>query len=432
MASKVENQVIEGSIATLITQLVVVFIGVVTTFLIARVLGPSGKGLFTITLTLASILVTIFHSSLGFANAHFASQSPELRPSLLGNGIALSFIGGGIFTFLVAIFFTNLRQNHYPIVSDRLWVIVLLAIIPLLLQELSNGLVFGMESLLKMTATLLGKELVFLSLVIVLIMLNEGSTFGFISLWLAIAFIGSSLMLIQAFRSTSESPFIEVTTMLKALKFGINYHSTHIFTLLRLRFDPLLIGLFLTSDEVGYYSIVMAFIAGIWSVPAIFGPYLLKHFRNFGIEPGYELISLTLRTCFSLVVVIAVLIALFGPPLIALFPGKQFLPAYQALLLLLPGSVLYTISQLLSGILEEGMVDRAQKVGVWLFISNIVLSLLLIPKFGILGAAASTTIVNSVAGLMFLHLLLIESGMNLSEVLILKKDDLYIIFRSGG
>ena len=419
-----------SSRAAIAEQLGLSITGIIITVTVARVLGPAEQGLFTLALSFATILALIFHGSIGIAVTNISSRNPETRPALIGNSITLAFIWGAIVMTLAAVFLAGYRKSFIPEMTDRLWIIVLLAIIPLILQEFSRGIILGMNAVRKLGLTLLGRDLFLLFLVLLVIKSGEYSAVKFASIWLIVAAMGSSLLLIQTIRIVGESPFVDPGLIRQMVKVGLQSHRLHLFSLLRLRFDPLLLALFLTSSDIGTYSIALAMVAFLWYLPLLPGQILLPYLAEYGAEMGHDLTALFTRLGFAIVSGAGILLGLFGHWFIMLLPGQDYYPAYQAFILMLPGAVIYSLATILSCDFFGREVHRyGAIISFGVFVLNLVAAILLIPRFGIGGAAAASSVTNCLVGLMYLHSFMAESGMRIGELLIPKKADLQLLFR---
>ncbi len=397
---------------------------------IARILGPAGMGLFTVTFCLSSIIVAIFHGSLGIENANLAERYPESRPGLIGNSISIAVVWGGLVTILLVVLLASLRKLIYPDMTDRLWAIVFLSVIPLFLQELSNGLILGMNAVRRFTITLLGRDVLLLFLVILLANTSDLSTVGVASLWLVSAIIGAGLMLLQAIFIVGESPRIDVELLWHTAYNSYKSFNINILPLFLMSLGFLLIALFMTPSDVGYYSVAMAMVACIWFLPTAISQMLRPYISEFSIESGDELTAQLTRITLFIITVFAIIIGLSGYWLIRILAGPEYLSAYGAVLILLPGVVIYSLKQSLSN--DQFGEENVHFNGIVTFliiVLNIIAAVILIPKFGIAGAAAISSVTNSIVGLTYLHFFLSESGLGIENVIIPNRNDFRMIFR---
>ena len=160
--------------------------------------------------------------------------------------------------------------------------------------------------------------------------------------------------------------------------------------------DTIMIGYFKTSTDVGIYRIafkVATLITFIqFAVNSVAAPNIASLYTNENMEGLRKYIKQigVINALFAIPV--AMVIILFPELLLNLFgaeytTGEVLLPvlAIGQLVNALCGPVMYILNM-------TGKEQVSQKIMIWMSLVNIVLNLVLIPKFGILGAAIATSI----------------------------------------
>ncbi len=420
-------------IAAFTSQLGMLVGGVLITVLIARSLGPSGKGIFTLTMSVATTITTLVHFSISAGNAHYCGRQPEMRSAMVGNSIALALIWGGLVTGACALFLRGEWVRHLAGLDQRLWWMALVAVIPLLLLEFSNGLVIGMDRIRRFSLITLGQEIALLIGLAVLVLRGAMSPHTAVALCVTMTLLGGLFMLFHAISQLESAPYVDSAAFIKVVGMSIPSHVAYLFATLRLRADPVLIAMFLQSADVGYYSIATAMVAALRYLPNAIYIVLLPLVSGRGDEAGNEFTPVIVRLVFGLVVLAAFFLGLTGKWLISTFVGERYLPALPALLLLLPGATIYSLAIMLSGdLMGRGRPQYGLIVSTVAFFANILAYILLIPRFGIAGAAAASSVTSAFAGLMFLHYFLQESGASLSDVLLPRMSDIRLILNRSG
>jgi O-antigen/teichoic acid export membrane protein len=125
----------------------------------------------------------------------------------------------------------------------------------------------------------------------------------------------------------------------------------------------------------------------------------------------------------------AIIFAIVGRPLIQILYGRAFLPSYVPFVLLLPSIMLQGLSQVLSSFLAFEARFGLASIGAGLMvIVNAVGSFLLIPHFGMAGAAIGTAAGQLVLTVFMLMSVSILSKTSLGEFLP-KVSDLQVYHR---
>lgn len=162
----------------------------------------------------------------------------------------------------------------------------------------------------------------------------------------------------------------------------------------RMNTDPLLVSLFLSPLEVGVYTAAMrvatlvAFVmmvAGVAAQPTI----AALHSRGSRDELDSFVRRVT-RSTFTASLALGIALAVAGRPILALF-GPEFTAGYHALLILIAGHAMAaSVGPLTSVLVMTGQQRWAAAIHTVSLPVNAALSCLLIPRFGIVGAALAT------------------------------------------
>src|SRR3954454_12598918 len=110
------------------TKFTVLFLNLVTSVIVARALGPSGRGAVAVALSLLMLLVQFGSSGLATANPYYAAKEPAARNRIIGNSFYLSILVG---TFLIGV--TGVIKIEFPsIVRGLGWaeIVLVMAAIP--------------------------------------------------------------------------------------------------------------------------------------------------------------------------------------------------------------------------------------------------------------------------------------------------------------
>jgi len=159
--------------------------------------------------------------------------------------------------------------------------------------------------------------------------------------------------------------------------------------------DTIMIGIFKTEADVGVYNVALklAMITGIvlGAVNSIVAPKLSETFNNDRMNEFRKLIKQSTRIIFFSTLPILIILFLFPEFLLSFF-GTEFAMAKTTLLILLVGQVVNVMSGSVGYILQMTGKEKAfQNILLLALVINIILNILLIPKFGIEGAAVASS-----------------------------------------
>lgn len=159
----------------------------------------------------------------------------------------------------------------------------------------------------------------------------------------------------------------------------------------------IILGLFVVSSEVGVYRIAvqMALLVdiGFNVINPVIAPqfarlYLLKDQRRLQL-----LATKSARIVLLFNLVITVAFVLFGKQFLLIVYGKEFIPAYTSLLILLVGQLVNSLAGSIGYLMNmTGFEGTNTMVRIVATVINIGLNFLLTPFFGAIGAAIGTSV----------------------------------------
>ncbi len=146
-------------------------------------------------------------------------------------------------------------------------------------------------------------------------------------------------------------------------------------------------------EQVGLYSIAYKFASGLNFL--FFTPFIRAWTRTIFAEQNSaglkEVISRTARYYVSAALFFAVTASVFIPEILRILTNPEYYSAYSAFPLLIASFVAFNFNRLLEVPLHlKNKSGLSASLGMFAMCLNLVLNYLLIPKFGILGAALAT------------------------------------------
>jgi O-antigen/teichoic acid export membrane protein len=387
--------------ATSTTQIAVIVANLVGTVIIARGMSVGERGLYVTVTTAAMLIASV--ASLGYTSGQIRSaQVRNVESSILWKN-ALVFSGAwGMLVFSVStlLYFAVSDSWDYSI----LWVLGLLSIPGLLsamalrqLLLLSNDLIkynisFVLTSVIQLLAVWLGYATGQLSAVFVvgLFLLTNLIPTGYILLTVTEQKIGR----------------FEKSSLVTTVKDGLGFFPAIILLTLLTRVDILIVGFLLDSESVSYYS-ASVFIAefvlvAVEALVVIF----TKKITDRVIYSHLQL-SRIIAVGLLIGIVTSVFIGFISPWVIPVTLGTEYLASLTSLWILLPGMVAFGIANLIG--LRLSILNLKKVIiltAILTLLVNTSLDFLLIPKFGIEGAAAATSISYVLHFVVFVSLLL--------------------------
>lgn len=169
----------------------------------------------------------------------------------------------------------------------------------------------------------------------------------------------------------------------------------HLFALLDYQTDTFLISLFLSETEVGWYGAAQTILLAFWMLPTAIRAAIYPLMSRYQQQDVAKLKTLYKKSSqYLIIAVLPVVVGVYivAPDLIMLIFGEAFAPAVPALRWSI-WAVIFALCNVPSARLM--IVYNRQREAAWLtglsMSVNVVLNLLLIPHYGIVGAAMART-----------------------------------------
>ncbi len=390
---------------TYVTQVGVLGLGIFTSVVAARILGPTGLGQYTVAAAISAVGVQFGNMGLNTSNTYAVSRNPELLPALLANSLLVSCLIGGAGASLAGFFFA-LRPALAPV--NGLLVVLSLVWIPVgLAQYLTQSLLVGVQETRAYNQIELTKKVLAL-LLIGLLIVRQNITPETVFMAGLIALVTSLILsLSRLWRILPKRPTPSLSLFEWNFGMGAKAYLAVFFAFLVLRLDLVMVKYMLGAEQAGYYSIAATFADYVLLLPAAVAMILFPKLSSM-LDPVQKLRfagKVTLGTGVLLLLLLA-LTGILAKPVVQMMFGTQFLPAVGAFVLLLPGILFLGIQTVMVQFLNS-MGFPLSVVIAWFFscLLNIGMNLWAIPKYGIRGASVVSSICYALISLLVLTII---------------------------
>jgi O-antigen/teichoic acid export membrane protein len=382
-----------------VRQIWVIVIGLGISILLARGLGKEQRGIYTLAVLLPELLVTFLNLGVASGTVFFISRKKTTPNQAIEYNTNLAFwiSLGSIMIGCVLILLTS--NTLFPNVPVSLLFLSLLLIPFLLLINYLNSIFQGIQDFRTFNIIGMITQLMMLILVIIFVWLIPLSTLGAMISYLISDILGALLLLIiliKRFGGQSKwIPNLNKQYIRQIMDYSIKSHIYNSITFLNYRVDNFILNRFAGPSPVGLYSISVGLSERLWIPSTAIGAVIFP--RIAALEEGdsrrEEITPLTTR----FVLWLSIIIALFAAPLlvwlIPLLYSTEYLGSIQPLLLLIPGTIVFNVSRILSNdIAGRGKPGLNVLISTIALVINIIANIILIPHFNSSGAALASTI----------------------------------------
>lgn len=384
---------------TFSTQVLQIGLGLVTTMVLVRALGPAGKGACDLAVLVPSMLALLLSAGLGIANVYHAGSRRfavgQLSSNSIGWGLLAGTAGIGLYALAAA---TGVLAKLVPGVPPSLVVPAALLLPCGVLFPALTGILQGRGRITQVNLLTGGQALFTLAgallFVVALGLGARGAVFA------TVLGAGAALLLaLPLVRRDGGSlrPARDRTVLRTSLAFGLRGHIGNLLQLMNYRLDVFLVNAFLDPARVGLYGVAVRLAETLWLLPSAIAFVLFTRVASAGRSGDDTLTKRSLWIALAAGALGAIVLIVIGRPLLRLLFSEAFVPSYGALVALLPGVVLLGGAKILANDIAGRGYPHLNSIGSGLALAfTIVLDLVLIPRHGIVGAAAASSIAYAV------------------------------------
>lgn len=407
-------------LTTFSTRIAVVALALISSIILARVLGPEGRGLFALVLLLPELAVTF--GLLGFeqANAVYAGLEPTKRRALIWQSIITASVGGGVIAFAGACFLILGAPGFEELIRGPLWLYLLaLVTVP---AEMINAywlaILRGMNRILLLNTIELGTKIVSVILIVVLVGWLRFDVAGAVWANVAVSLIVVILLVfLFNYLGTWGKPSFDRFLWKRAGRFALPAYFGTVLSYFNYRIDQLIVAALLPPTQLAFYVIAVGLAERLWILTGSVSTALLPHLTN-SQERDPALSAVIARHVMVWTGVACCFVFALAELAVRIMYSSAFVEAVAPLRWLLPGIFMLSIGKVLvAEILAREKVYVTMWVAVVAAIVNIVGNLLLIPHMGISGAAIASSFSYSLVSLLVIWIYVQETGVPATELL---------------
>ncbi len=305
------------------------------TILVARLLGPAGRGEYAVAVAVAAIGVQIGNLGIHTSSSWLVARDPRLLGTLIANGLLVGCVIGAVeeIVALAAVWVT-------PSIAPVPMPILVLALDPIpigLVYLIGQNLMLGLRRVVSYNLLELGNRLCGLEIIVVLALAGALSSFSaFAGTLVALGATGVMTLALLARTAGRISPRLQLVR--EHLGYGRRAYVGALITFLVFRLDLLLVQVMRGTADAGQYSIAIALTDWALLVPVVTGTLLFPTLSAMTdvAERWKRARDILVPIGVGALLVAAAFIAV-GIPLVTFVFGQAYEPAAQAFVLMLPG-----------------------------------------------------------------------------------------------
>lgn len=414
----------KSTLLTFFTNILLVFTAVATTIITSRALGTQGKGVLAVSQNILSFSILIFGLGLAASNVYFVGQDKKNIRKITFINIVVSCIS---ILILIPLYFLNMRYRFgiFKGVSNSILVVVMLTVPFLNLKTSLINVLLGMQEIVDYNKTNLLDKVLTLGLLIIAVILNSSPISVIVSNFIAV--LAVLFVVLRKINKKAQGVYaFDIKLFKNMLKYGVKAQVGNLVQLLNYRVNIFIINYYLTISQVGIYSNAVALGETLWQVSGSIATVIfpMTSASKDKEEMKYFINKVT-RITFSLVVIFSILLGLFKDLAIYILFSEEFMGASRPLMLLLPGISIFSISNILANYMA-GIAKIQYNIysSMISFIFTMIFNILLVPRFGIEGAAVATSLSYVAFTISSIYFYRKITSSSLSDIIIIKKQDI--------
>jgi O-antigen/teichoic acid export membrane protein len=387
-----------SALTTFGTSIAVAVLSLVNVLIVARALGPTGRGNVAFLTTIAYLISQLALLGVEQANVNLASGEPGTRRALATNSIILAVVFGVAAVAAVAGVIAVFPSVGGEADAGLRW--LALASVPMLVLETYLLLLVRADyafhvanaAYMVVPVTAVTVNAIFFAL-------------GWISVATAVAtWIGGQVLATVVLASYLRKRLAgfgrpDAPLARRAVGFGIKAHWGRVMMLGNYRVDQWLVGAMAGSRELGLYSVAVAWAEALFFLPTAIAsvqrPDLVRSSRKEAVRQAATAFRATV-----LVTVPAIVVMVAAAPLLCVLAfGDEFRGSVDDLRVLTAGAIGIVALKLLGNALTAQRKPTLESAAIAAaFVVTIAVDVALIPRHGGLGAAVASTVAYSVGG----------------------------------
>lgn len=362
----------------------------------ARLLGPAPRGL--ISLCLMAVAFGAMVGSLGSEATVvvWISKSREHQHSAWFPAVMLWVMSGSLLSaFAWAVLYWQVHPSFLKGITPGLALLVLCSIPVTVSFSVLMAMLVGEERFyLRSLIALVNRTAALLAFLIVVVPLGRRAETAIIGnlVGLLVA-LGIAAAALRPFFRNAWQILRAQAQLLPTVLFGIRGQAGTLASFFSYRLDVFVVNYFLDASQVGLYSLGVIISEALWQLPAIVAMALFPRTARTVGAAADNFTCMILRQVSLITIAAALLIALASPIAIPLIFGARFAPSIAVVWWILPGTVALSLGKVVAADLTgRGLVNHLPVSAVIGLILTLVLDFLLIPRLGIQGAAAASSV----------------------------------------
>ncbi len=422
------SRFIRGVSVTLGARVASLFIGIASAVIVARALGPAGKGEYALIVLIPALFQ--FAGGLGldqamvYLVARRRSESRAIAFTIVVSAVGLGILLLGGYAALTALPPYISYLGMVRVEAELIWLLILLLPVTLATQSLTSA-ILALERYRDYNIATIVVPVANLTLLLALVVVLDLGVAGAVVALGGASVIGLGCAAWLFFIAAPAGPIRWAPGIVRqAVAFGSRAQVGNLAWFVHYRADMFLVGYFAGPAALGFYAAAVGLAEKLYLVPSAIGTVLFPRVAAADGSEARDLTPQASRYTLWLTIGLTALLAALARPVVRGLYGAEFLPSLPALWLLLPGMISLAVGRLVSAdLLGRGLPGAVARVNMSAAALNIALNLWWLPIWGLAGVAMATSVSYTAATVLLVQRYRHASGARWGELLLFRRSD---------
>lgn len=389
------NTFARNSFWTIISQGVIFVAGLGTSIIIARILNPEGRGIYALAVFLPAFLMYFSNLGIGLSATFYIASGKYAPKIVIGNSLLCVFVHSIFAIFIGLMIICFFREQLFAGVAVKFLLLALLIVPSQLYLSFILPILLGMQRIREYNFLQVLRYVFLFGLVIIFLVGLDAGVTGAIIVEALAAYITCIVVFVIVSREIKGISFkIDKGYLKDAYQYGGKLYTGFMLNFLSRRFNLILINLFMSPIMVGFFGLASSLSEKVWLIADAIGTVLFPKIASAKDNEKKKVFTpLIFKTTLLIVVVICVFLYALGEWLIVFLYSPSFFESVRPFRFLLLGVVAASGWRILENDLrgreKPGLITCIMAVSL---VVNILLNILLIPRYGMMGAAWASVV----------------------------------------
>jgi len=409
-----------------VTQIITSVLAFIVSIIVSRVLGAEGKGEVAYFLLFFTTIGQYGHFGITYATPYFSKKTQYSSEEVFNNNF--SYI---IFMCIIQSIIVVIGRSSGLIFQGYNYGMILLGILILsftMITEFLSTVYISNEKIIEVNKITLTSNIVKIALTIILWFTGLLNIYSYLMI-LSLPVIFNAILLGRRYNQRFKL-LINKSIMIKEFKFGITIYLATLFIFMNYKIDQFFIKFMLGTTDLGVYSIAVSLAELLFLIPGSVASAILGRLYNMKNDTSEErarLTSNTIKVTFYVTFVLMI-IGILCTYIIPVLYGEQYRGAIMPTIILFVGILFASIGKISSSSFQSSGQPKVHLyITFTVFVINIVFNTVLIPIWGISGAAIASSISYFAYGIIYVIIFIKKENFTFEGLFLFSENDKNVI-----